>query len=340
MKKLSVVPEIIRIGDCQELCSYFNVGEKDLIITSSHIFNEYIKLFSNGAKTVFLEDFGNGKSTDKTVDAIAWYIKKINYNRVIVIGHGSVLDVGKLFCLETVAPVHELFGGNIPVKRTKKLIMVPTTCGTGSEVTSISTIEIAEQNTKKRLILPELHVDYTVLIPKLLENLPFEMFTISSINAFMNCVESYLSPNATSISKIFSMKGIRTIIKGYIKIAQEGSTARFSMLSEFLDASAYAGIAFENAGCCDVSMLSYSLESIGHVSHVEAHYAIFLGELEKYKQLKPSNGELEILECTWAKLLGCEKDNVYLELAKLFNYVVPKEPIREYCFKANQFKEF
>jgi Alcohol dehydrogenase, class IV len=335
LKKNSVVPEIIRMTGCQELCSYFNVGEKDLIITSRHIFNDYIKPFSNGAKTVFLEDFSNGEATNKTVDAIAGYIKKINYNRVIVIGDGSVLDVGKLFCLETVAPVYELFCGNIPAKRTKELIMVPTTCGTGSEVTSISTIEITELNTKKRLILPELHVDYTVLIPTLLENLPFEMFTISSINAFMNCVESYLSPNATPFSKIFSMKSIRTIIKGYIKIAQEGSTARFSMLNEFLDASAYSGIAFENAGCGAVSALSYPLESICRTPCQEAHYTIFLGVLEKYKQLKPSVGELEVLECTWAKLLGCEKDHVYLELAKLFNYVVPKEPIREYCVIVN-----
>jgi len=339
MQEFSVIPKIVQMNDCEELCVQFKIGCDDLIITSRHIFDDHIRLFCNGAQTVFLRDFGKGEPTDVMVDAIADSIKGRNFNRVIAIGGGSILDVGKLFCLKTVAPVCGLFCGNIIPQRDKELIMVPTTCGTGSEVTNISILELTELNTKKGLAVSEIYANYAVLIPNLLKDLPFEVFATSSIDAFIHCIEAYLSPKATSFTKLFSIKGIQTIIKGYIKIAQEGSIARYSMLEDFLLASTYAGIAFGNAGCAAVHALSYPLGAICHVPHGESNYAMFAGVFDKYKQLKPT-GELDRLEYTLAKQLGCDKENVYVELASLLTHIIPKKSLHEYGVHVEELKEF
>lgn len=338
MNEFSVVPKIIQMSGCGELFEHFQIGDGDLIINSRHVFESYLKPVCSGAQVIFPRDFGSGEPTDRVVDTIAGAIGGKHFKRVFAIGGGSILDIGKLFCLKQVSPVCDLFCGKIQPVRDKELILVPTTCGTGSEVTDISILELTALHTKKGLAVPELYADAAVLIPQLLEDLPFEAFAASSIDALIHCVESYLSPKATPFSQIFSVKGFQTIIKGYIKIVQEGSTARFSWLNNFLLASTYAGIAFGNAGCAAVHALSYPLGALLHVPHGEANYAVFEGVLEKYKQAKPA-GELDQLENMLAKLLSCDNDHVYAELSALLNNILVKKPLREYGVRPEQLRE-
>ena len=73
-------------------------------------------------------------------------------------------------------------------------------------------------------------------------------FATSSIDALIHAMESYLSPKATPMSEIFSLKAMRMIIKGYLEMAGKGLDARNAIISEFLHAGTYAGIGFGNAG--------------------------------------------------------------------------------------------
>lgn len=88
-------------------------------------------------------------------------------------------------CLYDMAPA-------LPKRRT--LIIVPTTCGTGSEVTNISILNRTRINTKMGLVGPAMYADAAVLLPQLLEGLPFGVFAASSIDALVHAVESILSP--------------------------------------------------------------------------------------------------------------------------------------------------
>lgn len=108
------------------------------------------------------------------VEAIYKDIKDISYKRVIAIGGGSVLDVSKLFVLKTISPVVDLFEHKLEFIKEKELILIPTTCGTGSEVTNISILELKAKHTKMGLAVDELYADYAVMIPELLEDLPFQ----------------------------------------------------------------------------------------------------------------------------------------------------------------------
>jgi len=183
--------------------------------------------------------------------------------------------------------------------------------------------------TKLGLVSPAMYADYAVLIPQLLEGLPFKVFAASSIDALVHAVESALSPKATPYTKLFGYKAIEMIIRGYQTIAKKGPESRFSLLNDFLLASNYAGLAFGTAGCAAVHATSYPLGGKYHVAHGESNYAMFTGVLKNYMELR-RDGEIAVLNQYLADLLGCMPDVVYDELEKLLDQILPKRPLREY----------
>lgn len=217
--------------------------------------------------------------------------------------------------------------------------MVPTTCGTGSEVTNIAILALNSRGTKKGLAVDEMYADSAVLVPELLSGLPFKFFATSSIDALIHAVESSLSPKATDMTKMFGYKAIRMILNGYKKIAEEGPDARQPLLEDFLVASNYAGIAFGNAGCAAVHALSYPLGATFHVPHGESNYAIFTGVMKNYMELK-TDGEIAVLNQFIAEILGCDSSEVYEELEKLLNHLIQKKALHEYGMTEEQIEEF
>lgn len=75
-------------------------------------------------------------------------VKGVGFDRVIAVGGGTVIDISKLFVLKGVEDVTEAFERKIPIVKENKLVILPTTCGTGSEVTNISIAEITSKHTK------------------------------------------------------------------------------------------------------------------------------------------------------------------------------------------------
>ena len=241
--------------------------------------------------------------------------------------------------LKNISPVQELFERKLPIIKDKTLIMVPTTCGTGSEVTNISILEILQKKTKMGLAVDELYADVAALVPELLMSLPFRSFAASSIDAFIHAVESYLSPKANAFTEMYSLQAIELILDGYQKVASEGEQARFTVMKDFLMASTYAGIAFGNAGCAAVHALSYPLGAVYHVPHGESNYAILYGVLHKYMDICP-NGKIKGLNQYFSELLGCKEDDVYLQMEELFDSILLKKSLQIYGVTRGQLEEF
>jgi 4-hydroxybutyrate dehydrogenase len=339
MKQFRLKTTIQQFDTCKEFCDTFQIGKEDLIITSEHTFQDYFKGISLEAKVVFFRKYGAGEPNDEMVEAIYADIKDISYNRVIAIGGGTILDVAKLFALKKVSPVLDLFDRKLELFKDKELILVPTTCGTGSEVTNISILELVSRHTKLGLAVDELFADYAVLIPELLEKLPFPYFATSSIDAFIHAIESYLSPKANPFTETFSLKAMEILIKGYQIIAKNGEEARIPLISDFLYASTYGGIAFGNAGTAAVHAMSYPFGAAYHVPHGESNYAIFTGVFKTYQKIQPE-GKIKQLNAFLAGILHCSADRVYEELEELFNHIVPKKALSQYGVTVEQLEEF
>ena len=338
MKELSIKPEIFSFDTCKEFCAEYKIGEGDIIITNEYIFNPYFTDLDIKADVLYQEKYGAGEPSDEMAEAM-YADMKGDYKRIIAIGGGTIIDISKIFALKNVSPILDLYDRKAEIVKDKELVLVPTTCGTGSEVTNIAILELKSRHTKLGLAVDEMYADSAVLVPELLKGLPFKFFATSSIDALIHALESSLSPKATSYTEMFGYQAIEMILNGYKEIAANGQDARMPLLKDFLLASNYAGIAFGNAGCAAVHAMSYPLGGTYHVPHGEANYCLLIGVFKAYMEIDPS-GKIKKLNKFIADILGCGEDVVYDELEKLLNQIIQCKPLHEYGVKEEELETF
>ena len=319
MTQFSVHPTIQLCDTCQELANTYDLGPQDLLFTNDFLFDPYFAPLDLKCPVLFQEKYGLGEPTDEMVEAIYQDMPK-DITRIVAVGGGTVLDVAKILSLKHVSPILDLYDGKLPIEKGKELILVPTTCGTGTEVTNISILAL-------------------LMIPELLGGLPFRFFATSSIDALIHAIESSLSPKANPITKLFGYQAIEMILKGYQAIQKDGPDARLPLLGDFLLASNFAGIAFGNAGCAAVHALAYPLGAVYHVPHGESNYAVFTGVMNQYMRLK-TDGAIAELNQFMANILGCEVGNLYTALEDLLGCLIPKKSLREYGMTEAEIETF
>lgn len=342
MQQLMIRPTIHKFDTAKEFAESFAIGEGDLVLTNQYIYEPYFGSMNLGCDVIYQEKYGSGEPSDEMAEAIYHDIYadgKAAPKRIIAIGGGTIIDLAKLYALKQTTPILDLYDGKIPVEKDKELILVPTTCGTGSEVTNISILALKSRGTKKGLANDAMYADAAVLVPQLLEGLPDYVFATSSIDALIHAIESSLSPKGNVYTRMFGYKAIEMILNGYKVIRDEGMEARKPLLSDFMIASNYAGIAFGNAGCAAVHALSYPLGATYHVAHGESNYAMFTGVMKNYMELK-TDGEIAKLNRFLADILECPVRYVYEELEKLLNVLIPKKALHEYGVTEEELSEF
>ena len=194
--------------------------------------------------------------------------KKIKATGVIGFGGGSSMDVAKLTALilgsgenlEEAWGVANAKGPRLP------LVLIPTTAGTGSEVTPVSIITVGEEEKKgvsSSLILPDL----AILDPDLTLGLPANTTAATGIDAMVHAIEAYASSskNNNPISKMLSIEALKLLGGSIEKAVFEGSNveARGNMLIGAM----LAGKAFANSPVAAVHALAYPIGGTFHISH-------------------------------------------------------------------------
>lgn len=339
MKELILQSQIVSFETCSQFAEEFGLCETDLILTNQYIYEPFFGNLGIKAHTIFQEEFGQGEPTDVMVDQILDAALKTDCKRIIAIGGGTVIDIAKVLAVSAGESLDSLYEKPGQITKKRELVILPTTCGTGSEVTNISIINRTRMGTKVGLVSPHMYADAAVLVPELLHSLPFSVFATSSIDALVHAVESSLSPKATPYSKLFGYKAVEMIIKGYQVIAAKGKEARLPLMKDFLIASNYAGIAFGTAGCAAVHATSYPLGGTYHVPHGESNYAMFTGVLKNYMEIR-QDGEIAILNRFLSELLGCKEAVVYDKLNELLGAILPRKPLRDYGVKPEDLEIF
>lgn len=339
MNTFQIRPQIHLFDHVDEFLQEFPLTKKDLIFTSRRVYQNHLCGKCKHAHVIFHTDYGSGEPSDHFVNAILEDISLEDYDRIIAIGGGTILDVAKLLTLRTVQPVSDLFDQKIPAKKCRELLLVPTTCGTGSEVTNVSILEFVEKRSKFGLAVDALYADHAVLIPELLEQLPFSVFATSSIDAFVHAIESYISPRATIFSEVYSRLAMEMILRAYPQVLENGKKLTPELTKTFLVASCYAGIAFGNAGTGPVHAMSYPLSGGYHVAHGEANYVFLTTVFKKYQQLQP-DGKIRQLNAFLADLLGCGTEGVYEEIERLFGLLIRKKRLSEYGVKPEELPDY
>ena len=187
---------------------------------------------------------------------------------VLGFGGGSSMDVAKLVSLllgsnqniDTIWGVNNAKGPRIP------LVLIPTTAGTGSEVTPISIITMDDKEKKgvsSKLILPDL----AILDPSLTINLPPNITASTGIDAMVHAIEAYTSinPNNNPISKMLSIEALKFLGSSIKTAVFEGHN--INARSNMLFGSMLAGKAFANSPVAAVHALAYPIGGLFNISH-------------------------------------------------------------------------
>lgn len=187
---------------------------------------------------------------------------------VLGIGGGSSLDVAKLVALlcksrETLADIYGV--GNVTGQRLP-LVLVPTTAGTGSEVTPISIVTTGEHE-KKGVVSPVLLPDAALLDAELTIGLPPAVTAATGIDAMVHAIEAFTSANANNnpVSRTLTKEALR-LLGAHIQTAVENGTdlaARQAMLIGAM----LAGQAFANSPVAAVHALAYPIGGQYHIAH-------------------------------------------------------------------------
>ena len=173
MKEIVLKTELHRFESCREFAGEFSLGCGDFILTIRPIYEKYFAPLGLPLKSLFVEDFGGGEPTDVMTDKIIEAVMALGFERLIAVGGGTIVDIAKIVAASGGKTTDELYAAPSDIRREAGFIIVPTTCGTGSEVTNISIINRTRLGTKMGLVSDALFADQAVLIPELLRDLPF-----------------------------------------------------------------------------------------------------------------------------------------------------------------------
>lgn len=323
----SMKPEIAVYPSLQDFITQKQLTETDLVITNEFVLIPQLGGGKLPCGVLYQEKYGQGEPSDEMVNAMLQAVKGKNYRRIIAVGGGTVIDISKLFVFGDIGTVDEIFAQGAALVKKRELILVPTTCGTGSEMTNISIVEFKQKQTKIGLAVPQLYADEAALIPAMLKTLPYEVFAASSIDALVHAVESYVSPKATVFSRMFGKAAIEKIVGGYQAMRAAGTRNLPDDMENFLTASTMAGIAFGNAGCAAVHALSYPIGGNYHVPHGKANYMMFEAVYAMYQEL---GADLSPLEEVLQEVFGCGRSEVFKELFALLGFVMDRQRLGEF----------
>ncbi len=335
--------KISQFSSFSDFADAFQLNANDLVITRASIYEPFIQKLHLDCHFILQNQYGNGEPSDEMMNRMLRDLQGVRYDRVIAIGGGTVIDIAKIFVIKDIQNATDAFERNIPIVKAKQLVVLPTTCGTGSEVTNISIAEIKARHTKMGLADDALLPDHAVLIPQLMENLPFKFFVFSAIDALIHATESYVSPKATAFTRLFSKEAIHIILDVFKAVAENGSEFRHQRLADMLLAANYAGIAFGKAGVGAVHALSYPLGANYHVPHGESNYQFFIEVFKLYNEKQPTGCIQEVNRMLEKELqIDAHGDYrlLYEKLSALLSHLIQRKPLHEYGMQREEIATF
>jgi alcohol dehydrogenase class IV len=190
-----------------------------------------------------------------------------NAEIVLGLGGGSSMDVAKLLAvlLPGTQSIKEMYGIKKVTGTRLPLVQMPTTAGTGSEVTAVSIVTTGE-TTKMGVVAPQLYADLAILDAELTLGLPRAATAATGIDAMVHAIEAYTSAHLKNpISDTLAVKALELLSRNLLPACHDGNNreAREAMLVGAM----FAGQAFANSPVAAVHALAYPIGGIFHVAH-------------------------------------------------------------------------
>lgn len=210
-----------------------------------------------------------GEPTLSMLTDAAEAVRTGEHDLVVGIGGGSSMDTAKVAAAlaDTDSDVREILGMGNVASRERGLALLPTTAGTGSEVTHIGVFgDEAADGTKHVVYADPLFADVAIVDPSLTASMPQSVAAATGMDALTHAIECYVSAKRTPYTDVLARNAIERAGRALPKAVHQGEAndeARFEMSL----AAMMAGQAFVNAGLGAVHALTYPLSHEFHLGH-------------------------------------------------------------------------
>ena len=237
---------------------------------------------------------------------------------IIGVGGGSVLDCAKLLAalLNSRQNLEDIVGIGLLMGRKINLICIPTTSGTGSEVSPNAILLNEATESKSGIISPYLVPDACYLDPNLTISLPPKLTAETGIDALSHCVEAYTNKFAHPTVDTYALKGIELIANNIQKAYDDGSdiNARSAMLL----GSMYGGLCLGPVNTSAVHALSYGLGGKFHIAHGLSN-AILMPEVLRFNMSANPKRHADVARALGITLEGTDETIAMAGITKIEN---------------------
>ncbi len=232
---------------------------------------------------VLIDDTVEPNPRHSTVDTIAENARSERIELVVGLGGGSVLDTAKAVAMLLKNPGSCLAyeGKNRFKKGSAPFVAIPTTCGTGSEVTWVSVITNLDQQRKLSIKGDAMFPSVALVDSELLGTLPAHLIAYTGVDALTHAIEAYIANCANPISDALAEKAMHLLFNHLPRLFRDSTNAQAQF--EVMRGSTLAGMAFGNADVGAVHCLSETIGGIWDVPHGLAN-AILLAPVMRYHE--------------------------------------------------------
>lgn len=266
-------PRIVFGNGCAPQCAEFlaSLGVKRVLLVSSApvlpAIGHVIAAVEQAGLKVIQSPPVNREPTREIFDQVLQVARTDKVDGVLGIGGGSAIDVAKLVAalLHGNQAAHEVFGINLLRSRELPLVCLPTTAGTGAEVSPNAILLDEDDELKKGVVSPHLVPDAAYVDPLLTVTVPPAVTAATGLDALTHCIEAYANKFAHPIVDTYALQGIKLISANLARAVRDGSDleARAALAL----GSLYGGLCLGPVNTAAVHALAYPLGGKFHIAH-------------------------------------------------------------------------
>ncbi|WP_336942742.1 iron-containing alcohol dehydrogenase [Acinetobacter modestus] len=312
--QFQTVPNIISgLGSIQELKNVLSQQnyQKALIVTDAGMIQHQLHqpileiLTQIGVEYLIYSDIQADPPEHIVLEAVDFATQE-QIDVIIGFGGGSSMDVAKIIALlahpKQQQKLSEIYGVNQAKAPRLPLILIPTTAGTGSEVTPISIVTTGA-TTKMGVVAPILYADVAILDATFTQGLPSHITAATGIDAMVHAIEAYTSNVKKNFyADMLAQNALKLLNHNLAKVLKNG--ADLEARQNMLVGSMLAGQAFANAPVAAVHALAYPLGGHFHLSHGHTN-ALVLVEVLKFNAPKAKQYYAELMQLLDPRSTGC-----------------------------------
>ena len=237
---------------------------------------------ASGADYYVLDDLP-AEPSYKAVQKLVDQFKASGADLIVACGGGSVMDAAKLASVLVTDQygVKELLDKPGQAQKCVPIILIPTTAGTGAEVTPNAIVAVPEKNLKVGIVNENMIADYVILDARMIKNLPRKIAAATGVDALAHCIECFTSNKANPFSDLYALECLDLILNNIMDAGNDPEAMEAKNRMQI--AAYYGGLAITASGTTAVHALSYPLGGKYHIAHGVSN-AILLAPVMRFNE--------------------------------------------------------